>query len=121
MERLDLISLCAKLEHSLNRFDKRNGRPQTNKVEFISGLKPDNYWLPNIHIGTSKTISDKIRLAWTVEIKVNDVCIFRESHIPHETEDLKVVEGMLIERILMQIFEYGVMSAKDSIMSLKQQ
>ena len=106
-----LIALCNNLEKELN---EREGQ-QTHKVELQSMLKPENYFTPMMHIGTTRTLPDKVRMAWFVEVWVDGKCIFRESSVPHETEDLKIIETVLINRILRLIFTFGVMSSKKFI------
>lgn len=106
-----LLELCDTLQKELNT---REVSP-SHKVELISGLKPENYFAPMMHIGTSETLPDSIRMAWFVEVWVDGKCIFRESHLPHETEDVKIVEGFLMRRVLRHIFTFGVMSSKKFI------
>src|SRR3990167_5002937 len=106
-----LIELCANLEKELNMREKAS----THKVKFVSGLKPNNYFTPMMHIGTTKTLPNSIRAAWFVEVWVDSKCIFRESYIPHKTEDLEIVEGFLTSKILRHIFTFGVMSSKKII------
>lgn len=106
-----LIELCDKLEKELNQ---REGK-ETHKVELQSGLKPETYFTPMIHIGTTRTLPDEVRMAWFVEIWVDGKCILRESHLPKETELLETVEGFLISRVLRHIFTFGVMSSKKFI------
>ena len=108
--KLILQELCSNLERELNE------RKETNKkrtVEFFSGLKPSEYFLPSIHIGNMReTNGVSAEIAWFVEISVDGVVIFRERHIPRESEDLKIVEGFLLTRVLRNIFTFGVMSSK---------
>ena len=112
MEKKELlIELCDNLEKELNQ---REGK-QTHKVELQSGLKPESYFTPMMHIGTTRTLPDGVRMAWFVEVWVDGKCIFRESHVPHETEALEIVEGFLISRVLRHIFTFGVMSSKKFI------
>ena len=106
-----LIELCDNLQRELNG---REGK-QTHKVELQSGLKPENYFTPMMHIGTTRTLPDGVRMAWFVEEWVDGKCIFRETHVPHETEALEIVEGFLISRVLRHIFTFGVMSSKKFI------
>ena len=103
-----LIELCDNLEKELN---EREGE-QSHKVELQSGLKPENYFTPAMHIGTTSSIPDRVRMAWFVELWVDGECIFRENYVPKKTEDLKIVEGFLISRVLNRIFAFGVMTSK---------
>lgn len=115
MERKELlIELCERLEIELNRL--KEDKP--NSVVFFSGLKPSNYWLSNIHIGTTKTIDKNIIIAWFVEIFIDEECIFRESYIPKDNEDHKIVEGMCISRLFESIFFHGVTNAKNNLQTL---
>jgi len=115
MEDRLLEELCSNLEKWLNL---REDFPRST-VEFFSGLKPHDYFLPAIHIGTTKSILESRALAWFVEIRVDDVVIFRESYVPNPKEDLKIVEGMLRTRMLQNIFNYGVMSSKHQLDSIQ--
>jgi len=106
-----LQELCNTLQKELNERDKPT---QPRKVDFVSGLKPENYWLPLMYFGTGKP-SPIVRMAWFVEIWIDGKCIFRQSHIPHESEDLNIVEGFLIRRVLRDAFTFGVMASKKFI------
>ncbi len=107
-----LQELCDNLQKEMNERRETN---KTHKVELISGLKPENYWLPQMHIGTTATLPTEVRMAWFVEIWIDGKCIFRQSHIPHESEDLNIVEGFLIRRVLRAAFTFGVMASKKFI------
>ena len=104
-----LIELCANLEKDLNARDNHIAKI---KVVFVSGLKPANYYLPMMHIGTTATLPDKVKMAYFVEVWVDHKCIFRESWMPHETEDLGRIESILMNRILRHVFSFGIMSSK---------
>ena len=107
-----LIELCKNLQEELIE------RKETNKertVVFFSGFKPYNYVLPHIHIGTTKSLPNEIEMAWFVEIWLDEICIFRQSYIPRESEDIDIVEQMLITRVFRDIFTYGIMSSKEFI------
>ena len=106
-----LIELCKNLEKDLNQ---REGK-QTHKVRLQSKLKPKNYFIPTMHIGTTKTLPNKIKMAWFVEIWIDEKCIFRESHSLRETESNEIVEVFLMKKILRHIFKFGVMSSKKFI------
>jgi hypothetical protein len=106
-----LIELCDNLQKELNQ---REGK-QTHKVELQSGLKPESYFTPIMHIGTTRTLPDEVRMAFFVEVWVDGKCIFRETHVPHITEALEIVEDFLISRVLRHIFAFGVMSSKKFI------
>ena len=106
-----LIDLCANLEKELNMM----GGKLTHKVEFVSGLKSHDYYLPMMHIGTTNSLPDTIIMAWFVEVWVDGKCIFRESHVPRESEVLETVEGFLTNRVLSRIFTFGVMLSKKLI------
>jgi hypothetical protein len=107
-----LQDLCSNLERELNERKETN---QRRTVEFFSGLKPSDYYLPMMHIGTTKSIPTERKMAWFVEVGVDGKVIFRESYIPKESEDLKIVEGFLISKALRNIFTFGVMSSKKYI------
>ena len=111
-QKLILQELCSNLEKELNERKETN---QRRTVEFFSGLKPSDYYLPMMHIGTAKSIPTEGRMAWFVEVGVDGKVIFRESYIPKESEDLKIVEGFMISRVLRNIFTFGVMSSKKFI------
>ena len=106
-----LIELCDNLEKELNQ---RDG-DETHKVELQSGLKPENYFTPMIHIGTTRTLPDGVGMAWFVEVWVDGKCIFRESALQHKNETLEELESFLISRVLRHIFAFGVMSNKKFI------
>ena len=111
-QKLILQELCSNLERELNERKETN---QRRTVEFFSGLKPSDYYLPMMHIGTTKSIPTEVRMAWFVEVGVDSKVIFRESYIPKESEDLKIVEGFMISKVLRNIFTFGVMSSKKFI------
>lgn len=106
-----LLDLCKELEQNLNLLKGKN----IHKVELISCMKPSDYYLPVMYIGTGLPITRKLQMALFVEIYVDDKCVFRESYIPNETEDINVVESFLIDRVLKQVFMHGIMSAKRNI------
>ena len=107
-----VIELCNNLEKELN---SRGEFDYKRTVEFFSGMNPSNYFLPMMHIGTTKTIPINEMNAWFVEISVDNKCIFRESAIPSDTESLEVIENYLIQRALRNIFTFGIMTTKDYI------
>lgn len=111
-QKIILQELCSNLEKELN---ERKETSQVRTVEFFSGLKPYDYYLPQMHIGTTKSIPKENIMAWFVEVGVDGKCLFRESHIPKEGEDTSIVEGFLIMRVLRNIFTFGVMSTKKFI------
>lgn len=111
-QKLILKELCSNLERELNERKEAN---QRRTVEFFSGLKPSDYYLPQMHIGTTKSIPKEGKMAWFVEVGVDGKVVFRESYIPREGEDLKTVEGFMINRVLRNIFTFGVMSSKKFI------
>lgn len=110
-----LIELCDNLQKELNL---RDGK-EIHRVELQSGLKPEGYFTPMMHIGTSKTLPNDIRMALFVEVWVDGECIFREVHVPLVTESLEVVEEFLITKVLRHIFTFGVMSSKEYMDELK--
>jgi len=111
-QKLILQELCSDLEKELN---ERKETAQRRTVEFFSGFKPAGYYLPQIHIGTTKSMPTSGKMAWFVEVGVDGKVIFRESCMPRESEDLEIVEGYLISRVLRNIFTFGVMSSKKLI------
>lgn len=111
-QKFILQDLCSNLEKELNERKETN---QRITVEFFSGLKPFDYYLPMMQIGTTKSIPTEKKMAWFVEVGVDGKTIFRESYIPKESEDLKIVEGFMISRVLCNIFTFGVMSSKKFI------
>lgn len=110
MNKQDLIYLCGNAERALTNWKKL--MPEEWKVELVSELKPFDHYIPQIHIGTSSPIQQYKQMAWFVEIYVGGKCVIRESYIPKENEDLKIVEGMLITRTINNIFFNGVMGTK---------
>ena len=103
-----LTELCCNLQDELNEKDGS----KIHKVELQSGLKPEGYFLPMMCVGTVKTLSDGVQMAWFVELLVDGKCIFREAYVPRETEELEIVEAFLISRVLRHIFTFGVMTSK---------
>jgi hypothetical protein len=110
-----LIELCDNLQQELNQ---REGE-EIHEVELRSGLKPEGYFTSMMHIGTTRTLPDAVRMAWFVEVWVDGECVFRESSVPHKTEPLEIVEGFLITKVLRNIFTFGVMSSKKFIDDFK--
>ncbi|MBK9800692.1 MAG: hypothetical protein IPP56_13590 [Bacteroidetes bacterium] len=82
-----------------------------SKRELQSGLKPEGFFANDV-VGTVKTLSDGVQMAWFVELLVDGKCIFREAYVPRETEELEIVEAFLISRVLRHIFTFGVMTSK---------
>jgi len=115
-QKLILQELCSNLERELNDRKETN---QRRTVEFFSGLKPSDYHLPQMHIGTTKSIPTEGIMAWFVEVRVDGEVIFRESCSPREGEDLKITEGFMINKVLRSIFTFGVMSSKKYIDELQ--
>ena len=111
-QKLILQELCSNLERELNERKETN---QRRTVEFFSGLKPSDYYLPQMHIGTTKSIPKESRMSRFVEVGVDGKVIFRESYLPRKSEDLKIVEGFMISKVLRNIFTFGVMSSKKFI------
>ena len=109
-QKFILQNLCSNLERKLN---ERKETTQARPVEFFIGLKPSNYFLPQMHIGTTKSIPKEVEMAWFVEIRIDGKVIFRESYLPKESEDLKIVEGFLITNILNSIFACAVMASTE--------
>lgn len=107
MNNQDINELCNYLKESLDGIDNQN-----HEVKFTSGLKPFDYYLPQMHIGTTATIPTQIQMAWFCEIRVDGKCIFMESWIPKESEDLSIVEAVVIKRLMRSVFNYGVMASK---------
>jgi len=113
MDRKTILQeLCSDLEKDLNQRDETG---KERRVELFSGLKPFDYFLPTMHIGTSKSIPVHGVMSWFVEVIVDGKVIFRESYIPKESERLITVEGFLIKRVLRNIFTFGVASSKQFI------
>lgn len=106
-----LTELCGNLEKELNQ---REGK-QVHKVELLSGLKPSGYRIPMTHTEPVNVLSDNIRMFWFVEIRIDNKCIFAESHIPRENEQHEVVEDLLMTRTLRHIFTFGIMSVSDFV------
>lgn len=111
-KKIILQELCDNLEKELNIKEETAIR---RTVNLFSGFKPSGYYLPQIHIGTTKTVDSRFEMAWFVEISIDGKVIFRESYIPKESECLNIVECFMINRILRNIFTYGVMSSKKFI------
>jgi len=113
-----LQELCSNLEKELNDIKETNN---LTKVELFSGLKPSNYFLPDIAITTISS-DERIKTnAWFVELSVDDLVVFRESLVPLENEDLKIIEEMLINKVVRNIFTFGVMNSKKFIEDIKKQ
>ena len=65
---------------------------------------------------TVGTIRDeRNEMMHVVEISIDGKVIFSESYIPRKSEDLKTVEGMMLTRLLRNIFNYGVLASKQAI------
>ena len=100
-----LQELCSNLEKELNDIKETNN---LTKVELFSGLKPSNYFLPDIAITTISS-DERIKTnAWFVELSVDDLVVFRESLVPLENEDLKIIEEMLIIRLVGIFLKFEV-------------
>lgn len=107
MEKKQIIQeMCSRLEYHLNIQST-----QKRTVEFFSGLKPSQYFLPHMSIGREIPT----RTAWFVEIFVDGMCIFRESYVPSKGDSLEIIESKLIDVLLQQVFNFGVTSAEKLI------
>lgn len=111
-KKLILQELCSNLEKELN---EQKETIQKRTVSFFSGLKPSDYFLAQVHIGTSKTLPTEREMAWFVEIEVDRKVIFRKSCIPKLDEDFINIEKFLVSEMLRDVFMFGVMSAKNFI------
>lgn len=117
MDRKKILQeFCSDLEKDLNQ---REGTGKEKRVELFSGLKPSDYFLPTMHIGTSKSIPVHGVMSWFVEVIVDGKVVFRESYVPKKSDDTNVIEGFLIRRVLRNIFTFGVMSSKQFIENAK--
>lgn len=105
-----ILTLCANLEENLN---DRTGK-NIHKVKLVCEMKPSGYFLPQIHLGTSKTalLHDKEQEALFVELWLDNRCLFRNSNIPYksDTEFLHMIEYHLLTDLLNTIFRFGVSS-----------
>ena len=108
-KKIFLQELCSNLEIELNEREETN---QKRRVIFFSGLKPCDYF--------SEIKAGRLRESWFVEVIVDNDVIFQESYIPREDEDLKIVEEMMINRVLRNIFSYGIITSKQFKNRLKQ-
>ena len=103
-----ILLLCANLEENLNDRDGEN----IHKVELVCEIKPSGYFLPQIHLGTSKTalLHNKEQEALFVELWLDNRCLFRNSNIPYksDTEFLHMIEYHLLTDLLNTIFRFGV-------------
>jgi len=111
-----LIELCENLQSELNYIQET---PRERSVCLYSGTKPENYWLPNIYISTTKPVPKELTMAWFVELIIDGQVIFRETHVPRDSEDLKIVEAFLLKRLLRNIFTFGVMESKKYLDNFK--
>ena len=111
-QKIILQELCDNLERELNQ---RQETSVKRTVILSSGLKPSGQYLPQIHVSNHETTDPKFEMEWVVGIYVDGKLIFKESYVPRENEDLVIVEGFLITRVLRNIFIYGVMSSKKFI------
>lgn len=107
-KKIFLKELCSKLEIELNEGKETNKK---RTVNFFSGLRPCDYF--------SLTEIGRLRESWFVEVRVDNEVIFRESYLPRNDEDLKIVEEMMINRVLCNIFSYGIMASKQFIDNMK--
>ena len=105
MENGLLNYLCDNLQESLRQAEMLDKKPPTSTVTLFSGWKEVGYFYPRLD-------DEIVQLAWHVEIFVNNNCLFRESYIPKENEDIEIVEGMVMQRVLNSVFHYGVMAVK---------
>ncbi len=109
-KKIFLQELCLELEEQLNY---RSNLDKHHTVEFFSGLKPDNYLLPMIHIGTTQSMLSELKLIWFVEISIDGTVIFREYSVPEENEDLKIIEEFVIDKTIHNVFNRGIISSKN--------
>lgn len=104
-----LKDLCKNLEREINFLKAGDYK----KVYFFSGLRPHTF-LPNqMTVGTAR--EERNEMMHVVEIRIDDKIIFLESYIPKKSEDLNIVEGMMLNRLLRNVFNYGVLASKQAI------
>lgn len=79
----------------------------SHKIELISGLKPEGYYLP-----VNFKLAAPTRMAWFVEIWIDDdKCIARQSYYDDEPLDVKAIEATeerLSRIIIKEIFNHGI-------------
>ena len=104
-----LEELCKNLERQINFSQAWNSK----KVEFFSGLRPYTFLPSQMTVGIVR--EDRSEMMHVVEISIDEKVVFSESYIPRNGEDLKIVEAMMLTRLLRNIFNYGVLSSKQAI------
>lgn len=94
-----LVELCDHLQQDLQVQQRLKNNPQTDTVRLVSVGYP--------------IYSD--RLQWVIEIRLNNVCIFKETIISEKEIDYEILEDMCITKILKSVFSYGVMASKNQM------
>ncbi len=118
MDKAQLITeLCAQLQRNINYQNKAEAKEEV-KVEFTLEIKPSNYFLAQMHFGTSATIPDKIDTAYFAEIWIDSKCIFRESYYLREGNE-EEIKQKICDILLVNVFCYGVMSAEKALKLIK--
>ena len=107
-----LQDACADLENWMDRNDSKHYK---HFVTLFSGPKPEDYWLPQMHIGTTASISDELLMAWYGEIKVDGVVVVRKSRVPNEGEKLEDMEELVLSAIVYDMVGLGIEAAQKSI------
>lgn len=106
METKDLLlKLCRDLEIRINQ----SGTLKRHKIVLESGVKPPGYFLPQMHIGTTKTLPNETEFVFYVEIWFDDKCIFRLNHYIEDSMDYSEVENLLMGKMLEEVFASGIM------------
>ena len=111
-----LQDLCKHLEFMLDMSDK-DGIKHT--VVFFSGQRINDYWLPDIHLGTTPSLSDDVIMSWYVEINVDGNVIFRKNAVPNEEEKLEDVKDRVLLWVLQDVFCWGVIASQRALVDIK--
>lgn len=86
------------------------------RVKFVNEKKVRDYWMPKMHIGTTKTISNEAEtISWYSEIWINNECVFRENLTPinNTYEEWAKVKQICMQKLLTSIFCYGIAGARE--------
>lgn len=110
MMRTLLVELCANLESELNNQALMERREPNNRVEFRSWAQYD----PTIEPIKGHKLTG--RMLWmTAEVLVKGKSIFKESACIPEDQYTQVEVNRIYMRLIREIFNYGIMSAKHVI------
>ena len=86
-----------------------NSQSKSMPIDLFMGLKPANYYLPSIQIGSLPPTNE---LCYFIEIKVHNRLVLRESLASNTDDDENI--NLLCKRVLISLITNGLMRMYES-------